>query len=147
MFRSAWGQFGWLEFRLDDHWFEALRRAWSLSVLGAIAAVTLRIVRPREQHGWWRVGPAAFAAATLLVGVLFILFAEYYARIHLQVSYVIQGRNFLFALPAFAVVIVVALGSLVPARFRTLSAACIVIAAFALNAGSLVAIVNQQYGG
>ncbi len=145
--RSSWGQFGWLDFALGGSWIDRVERLASLCTLGGIAAITLRVVTPKKQRLWWSVAPTAFAAFSAYTGVIFILFAEYYARVHLKIVGVIQGRNFLFMLPAFAIVVAVSLGSLVPKRFRVLVAAAIVTGALALNVAALATIVSHFYGG
>jgi hypothetical protein len=145
LFRSTWGQFCWLEFVLGDSWFDGLARISKLVLLGGMAAIALRVIVPPSEKVWWSPLPTALAAASALCAVVFVLFAEYWSRSRLHAGGVIQGRNFLLALPGFMVVVVVALGSLVPARFRTLSAGCIVLGALALNLGSLATIIGYHY--
>jgi hypothetical protein len=146
LFRSAWGQFSWLEFTFADHWFDEVHRAITLCMLGLLAAGVTRVLVPAERKLWWSVVPVLFAALSALTGTLFILFAEYYSR-HLGMAWLIQGRSFLLALPPFAVLAVIGLGSLVPARFRTLAATGIVVGMIGINLGALVCVAGHHYGG
>jgi hypothetical protein len=145
LFRSAWGQFSWIEFSFRDPWFEMLERIAALSLLGGITAIALWVLQ--RSSIWWRTWPALFAAGSAFAGVLSILFAEYYSRIHLKLPFVIQGRAFLFALPPFAITVVLALGSMVPRSLRACSAVIIVTGALALNIGALITIVRYHHGG
>src|SRR5262249_40620416 len=86
-----------------------------------------------------------FSLATALFGLAFIFFAEYRFR-RLGIIGVIQGRNLLFVMPPLAVTAVASYGALVPARFRTLSAAALATAAVGLHAAALICIFRNYYG-
>jgi hypothetical protein len=144
LFRSAWGQFGWLDFALDGEWFDLVHAVWFAATCGLIVASVRWVVRSDDRMRLWFSGRLViFSAATAAVVIVFILFAEYRFRL-VGVLHVIQGRSFLFALPAVAIVVCAGIGSLVPARFRQLSAAGLCTAAFALHLGALICIVRYH---
>lgn len=142
--KSFTGSFGWLEYGLTDDWLDALALLWKLVTLGAIVATVARVVRG-PAPAWFSFRGFVLCAATVLFTVGLLLFAEYRFRLAWGVR-VIQGRNMLCGLPPLALAMAVAYGSLVPARFRTLSAAALATSAAALHAGSLFLIFRYHYG-
>lgn len=143
--RSTWGQFGWLEYSIKGVWLDGLRLAGALVVLGLLTAGVTRVLWPPGKALWFSTRAVVFSAATGAGVVLFILYAEYRFRL-IGVVGLIQGRNFLFGLPAMAVVVCAAYGALVPARFRTLSAAALVTMALSLQVAAWVLIAGYHNG-
>jgi 4-amino-4-deoxy-L-arabinose transferase-like glycosyltransferase len=145
LFRSAFGQFGWLEYAMTGYWFETTRLIGTIATWGFVAAVATRVlVDPRERL-WLRFDGFMFATFTASVAILVVLYAEYRFRL-IGVQSVIQGRSFLFALPPAAVAVASCYGSLVPARFRTLSAAALVTGAVCMHIGAIILIARYHYG-
>jgi len=144
LFRSAWGQFGWLDYALDGEWFDLVHAVWFVATCGLIVACVRWVVRSDDRMRLWFSGRLViFSAATAALVILFILFAEYRFRL-VGVVHVIQGRSFLFALPSVTIIACAGIGSLVPARFRQLSAAGLCTAALALHIGALICIVRYH---
>ena len=144
LFRSFFGQFGWLEYSLPPYWLDSIRLVWTLIEAGAVAALIVRIARI-PGWSWLSITGFLFSACTAIFAVGFILFAEHRFR-RLGIVGVIQGRSFLFGLPAIAVSAAASYGALVPARFRTLSAAALVTSAAGLHAGAVLYIFRYHYG-
>jgi hypothetical protein len=144
LFRSFFGQFGWLEYSLPGYWLDCISLIWALVKLGFVAAVAFRVIR---LPGWsWLSMPGfLFAGCTAAVTVAFVLYAEYRFRF-MGIAGVIQGRNMLFGLPALAIVATASYGALVPARFRTLSAAALATCAAGLHFGAILYIFRYYYG-
>ena len=146
LLKSAWGQFGWLDYSLPGEWLDRLYRVGALAKLGFLVLMVTRLLWPPNARFWIATGTLAFTVGTALFSVLFILFAEYRFRV-VGFFGVIQGRNFLFALPAFAILVTACLGSLVPARYRPVTAAAIATGAIALNLAGLTTVLNFNYSG
>ena len=144
LYRSFFGQFGWLEYSLPGYWLEYIGTVWTVVKFGAIAAIAARVLR-LPGHSWLAIPAFVLSICTVLMTVGFILYAEYRFRL-IGIVGVIQGRNLLFGLPALAVVAAAAYGALVPARFRTLSATALVTSAAALNAAAILYIFRYYYG-
>jgi hypothetical protein len=145
LLRSAWGQFGWLDYSMNFQWVARLRGVVEVVVVGSVAAAALSsLAWTDERPHWFRASIWAFSIATVVIGVGFILFVEHRFRLTGIVG-VIQGRNFLFVMPALAVCVVVALGSLVPRRMRGLVAAALFTGMLCLNGTGIVTIVRQHY--
>jgi hypothetical protein len=144
LFRSFFGQFGWLEYSLPGYWLDSIRNVWLLVKIGAVAALVVRIARIPGWN-WLSIVGFLFCACTAVFALGFILFAEYRFR-HQGIWGVIQGRNLLFALPPLAIVAAASFGALVPARFRSLSAAALVTSAAGLHAGAILCIFRNYYG-
>ena len=145
LFRSTFGQFGWLEYSIRPEWLFKMRMVFRLVVLGFVAAIATRIIEPKSAR-WLIMRAFLWSAGVALLAVLFILFAEYRFRVAGTFG-MIQGRNFLFGLPAFAVFVAGSLGALVPARYRTLTAAALATGAFALHLGGLSAVLRNYNAG
>ena len=146
LFRSAWGQFGWLDHSLSGDWQLLILKAGLLAKLGLVAVVVMILFSPFEDRRWLNARAFFWSVATAATAIGFVLFAEYRFRI-LGLVGVIQGRNFLFGLPAFAVVVAACLGAMVPQRYRPITAAAIITGAFALNLGALHTIMWFHYAG
>ncbi len=144
--RSTWGQFGWLEYSIDGNWVDRLHLAGTLVALGLVTAAVTRILWPPGKALWFSPRAVLFSVATAVGAVLFILFAEYRFRL-IGIMGLIQGRNFLFGLPAMAVLVCAAYGAMVPARFRTLSAAALVTMALSIQVAAVVFIAGYHNGG
>jgi hypothetical protein len=144
LFKSAFGQFGWVEYGINLDMVDSIHLIEPVALWGLIAAFAAYIVFGKRVT-WISVRVLVFALATALFGVVMILFAEYRFRTTGVVG-VIQGRNFLYILPAAAVTVTAAFAALMPARFRTLSAATLVTTALALHLYSLVLIARYHYG-
>jgi 4-amino-4-deoxy-L-arabinose transferase-like glycosyltransferase len=143
LLRSAFGQFSWLEFSIGQSWVDAVYRAWPLCWAGLIVAGATWVLRQPSTRLWWRPRAAVLSAMTAGAAVVAILYVEFFAG----APGAIQGRNFLFGSPAFAILIMLGLGSLVPRKLRPLTAALVVTAAVCLNIGALICIVRQHDGG
>jgi hypothetical protein len=144
LFRSFFGQFGWMDYSLPGYWLDAIRLVWSLVQFGAVVIVAARVVR-FPGSDWLSMRGFLLAAFTAACTVAFILYAEYRFRF-LGVVGVVQGRNMLFGLPALAIVAAASYGALVPRRFRTLSALALATSAFGLQLGSILYIFRHHYG-
>ena len=147
MIRQFWGQFGWLDYALEGRWFTALAQTWPLFILGLVALLSGGLRFGKEDQNWWSRPVIYFAMATTVLAVSFIFACEFYGENVIKAYGFIQGRNFLFALPAFAVVLVASLGALVPERWRSLMAAMIVSVALAINVGGLLTVIGFLYVG
>jgi hypothetical protein len=145
LFQSAFGKFSWLEFSLSDQWTDVIYQVWPLISVGLVVAVVVRFAAP-SRSTWWNPMAAALAAGTALASVGAIFFVEFISRVSHDDG-VIQGRNFLFACPAFALLIVLALAAVVPKRLRGLTMAFTVTAAFSLNVGAVVCVLRRHFGG
>jgi hypothetical protein len=145
LFRSFFGQFGWLEYSLGPLWLQSITLLWRLVELGAVAAIAVRVVRGPSPTSWLSMKGFLFSGFTALFAVGFILYAEYRLRLVGLIG-VVQGRSFLFALPAMAIAAAASYGALVPSRFRTLSAAALATSAAGLHAGSILLIFRYHYG-
>ena len=144
LFTTGWGAFCWLDAYLDTRWFIDLSLAAPLLWLGLAAAATHRLLLPAARR-FWDDRLAAFSAFTVVTGFTVVFFAEYYARTRMNLDHAIQGRAFLYVLPPAAVLGTIALGSLVPARFRTLAAALAALSLVLLASGALFTVVSYQY--
>jgi hypothetical protein len=145
LFGTGWGYFCWLDFGFAEPWFEDLRLGMNLVWLGSAAAITRRVLAPHARF-FWSLRAIVFSAFTTAVGFVVILYAEYSARVTLNLNHAIQGRGLLFLLPAVALLGLTAFGSLVPRRFHTLLAALGVLWMTLLAAGALSTVVWYQYG-
>jgi hypothetical protein len=142
LFHSFWGQFGWLEYALDARWF-----TWLYAVAtGFWAGLVVALATRRWSAPWWTRRGVAFAAGTLVSMFLFILLTEWHARAHIGIVGVIQGRNFLSALPALAILAIVGLAAWVPQRLRPAVGALVVTGAAILNVAALLWIVRFHHG-
>ncbi|MCU1279439.1 MAG: hypothetical protein JWM53_2985 [bacterium] len=144
LFRSTFGQFGWLEYALSSEWTDLIRAIGGLTWYGFIAAIAARLLWPDDSR-WLSIRGLLFSLGTVVFSVLFILYIEYLFR-QGGVSGVIQGRSFLFAYPAAAIIVCSCWGALVPARFRTLTGAALFTCALALHIGSILLIGRYHYG-
>lgn len=143
LFRSAFGQFGWLEYGVPTTIMDIVHLVYRIATFGLAAAFATRVVfGPRS---WLSTRGLVFALGTAVFGIVMILYAEYRFRLSGIVG-LIQGRNFLYVLPAAAVTVAAAFGALMPARFRTLSAATLVTSAFALHLYAILFIARNYYG-
>lgn len=144
LLKSTIGQFGWLEYSLGIGWIDYVKSVANLAWYGFIAAVAARLLWPDESR-WLSMRALLFCAFTVGFAVLFILYAEYRFRLA-GMQGVIQGRSFLFSLPAAAILLCACWGALVPSRFRTLSATALIMCAVALHVASILVIVRYHYG-
>jgi hypothetical protein len=144
LLRSAWGQYGWLDFSMSFTWIPHLRSAFFLIEIGTVVAFAAWSLRALDRPYWQRGGLFAFSVATAMVGVTFILYVEHRFRLTGVVG-VIQGRNFLYVLPAFAIWSVVALAAMVPARMRGLCAAIIFCGAMCVHLSGLINVMKHHY--
>ncbi|MEO6951247.1 MAG: hypothetical protein ABI321_05485 [Polyangia bacterium] len=142
--KSSWGQFGWLEYSMTTAWVTLLRGAFELVAVGTIVAFFSWTIRDRALPFWLHGGRFAFCIATSLIGIAFILFVEHRFRLTGVVG-VIQGRNFLFMLPAFAIWTTVGITALVPQRLRGLSAALLVTGALLFHLAAISTIAQHHY--
>ena len=141
---QLWGRFGWMEFGFSRDWLDWLGNVMVAVACALVVAVALRMAR--LQSPWWSARGLGFLVGTLAVMSGFICYTEYRAETLLGVAGVVQGRGLLYALPAFAIIVVVAFGSLVPARLRRSVAAILVSCVALVNVGALVAIARYHYG-
>jgi hypothetical protein len=144
LFKSTFGQFGWMEYSIPVIWLDNVRLVWTLVQLGTVAAIAVRVVK-FPGSSWLSMRGFLFSAFTVLFALGFILFAEYRFRL-MGLRGVIQGRNLLFALPALAVLAAASFGALVPKRFRSLSAAALSTSAAGLHLGAIMCIFRNYYG-
>ncbi len=144
LFRSAWGQFGWLDFSMHANWVARLRAALPFVEIGTVVVFATHALRDPEKPFWVRAGLFAFCIQTVVVGVAFILYVEHRFRLT-GILGVIQGRNFLFVLPAFAIWSSIAICAVVPRRLRGWSALFLFVGMVALHIGCLLTIMRQHY--
>ena len=144
LFKSTFGMVGWLEYGIDMGWISLIVRVMDLAWYGLIAAVAARLLWPNETQ-WLSMRGLLFCIGSALFAVAFILFAEHRFRMAGYVG-VIQGRNFLFGLPSAAIAVCACWGALVPARFRTMTAASLVTCAVALHVSAVLTVVRYHFG-
>jgi hypothetical protein len=147
LFDTFWGKFGWMEYGLDESWFRRIISMGFAVLIGLVAAVGIRTV---QKSSWWSGRALALAAGTVIAGVLFVLYVEYYAKVGLGCMPghdVVQGRNLLFLLPPIAILTVVGLGGLLPNRLRPLAAILLVLATVCLHVASIIRILEFHYVG
>jgi hypothetical protein len=144
LLRSAWGQFGWLDYSMSFTWLPHLRSVYWLIQVGSVVAIATWSLRAPDRPFWFRGLLFLFSAGTVLVGVAFILYVEHRFRLT-GVLGVIQGRNFLFVIPAFGIWCIVSLAALVPARYRSLTAAMTLTGALCLHAAGIMTVLRQHY--
>jgi hypothetical protein len=133
-----------MEFGFERDWLDWLGNVM-VAIAGAlVVAVALRAAR--LQRPWWSARGLGFLVGTMAVMGGFICYTEYRAQTLLGVAGVVQGRGLLYALPAFAIAVVIAFGSLVPARLRRAAAAIVVSCAVLVNLGALLSIARYHYG-
>ena len=144
LLRSSWGQFGWLDYSIHMNWLPRLRLVFGLMQVGTVVAFATHALRPLGRRFWLRGSLLGFSIGTVASGVAFILYVEHRFRLT-GIMGVIQGRNFLFVLPAFAIWLVAAVGALVPRRMRGITAALLFIGAVAFNVASLTTVVHHHY--
>lgn len=142
LFRSTFGQFGWLEYSLRGEMMDPVIAVGEVAACGLVVAFGARIVLgPRR---WVSTRGLLLTLWTALATVGFILYAEHRFRTLGMVG-VIQGRNFLFGFPAVALLVAVGYGALVPARFRALSAAALASSAFFFHFLAIIYIAGYHY--
>jgi hypothetical protein len=144
LLRSAWGQFGWLDYSMSFTWIPHLRSVFALMEVGTLVAIAAYVLRDPSKPHWQRGDLFGFSVATVIVGVAYILYAEHRYRLTGIVG-VIQGRNFLFTVPAFAIWLVVSICATVPDRMRRVSMAIIFCGALCLHGSALMTIIRQHY--
>jgi hypothetical protein len=144
LLRSSWGQFGWLDYSMSFTWIPHLRSAFAIMLVGSVIAIAAHQLRDTTRPHWQRAELFGFSILTVLLGVTYILYVEHRYRLTGIVG-VIQGRNFLFELPAFGVWLVVSIVATVPDRMRRLSAAIILTGALCLHATSIMTVFRQHY--
>ena len=144
LFRGFWGQLGWGELGLDRAWIDLVHQAMLVAAAALVVAILVRVAD--LDRGWWSWRGLGLSVATVIMTGGFVYYAEYRARADVGVGGVVQGRNFLYGLPALAILAVIALGALVPARLRRASAATLVTGAVVLQLGALVTVA-QYYDG
>jgi hypothetical protein len=144
LFSSFWVRFAWMEHRMDAAWLDWLQQAIALAALGLLLAIGARLERLSER--WWSWRGLLFSAGTVLVACGFLLYTEYHARAELGASYVTQGRNYFFVLPAMAILGAIGFGAFVSARLRGFVVAMLVSCALMLNLGALASIARYHYG-
>ncbi|MGZ3406627.1 MAG: hypothetical protein ACXVAN_09325 [Polyangia bacterium] len=144
LFRGLWGKLGWGDFGLEPFWFDLIHGAATLVGCALVAAMLLRALRLGRR--WWSWRGLALCAATVVATTVFVFYAEYHARAHLGVVGATQGRNLLYGLPALAIVVVLALGALVPARLRAAVAALVIAGAGAMQLGALATVARFYHG-
>jgi hypothetical protein len=145
LFRSSWGQFGWLDHSIADEWLDRILYVGGIAFVG-LATVSVMAVLLPEACRWFSLPALVFSVGTAVFAVAFVLFAEYRFRTAGLIG-VIQGRNFLFGLPAFAIAVAITFGALVPARHRGFSAAALATCAVAVNLVGLHTILWFHYAG
>ena len=97
LFRSAFGQFGWLEYSIPAVWLERILSAWVVVQIGAIVAVVLALAKAPGST-WLSMRGFLFSAYTALFTVAFVLYAEHRFRL-MGVQGVIQGVTCCSACP------------------------------------------------
>ena len=145
LFKSFWGNFGWLEYALSGAWLARLHKVATFFWAGSLALAILAFARPRQERRWFDARVSLLCGAMVAVDVCIVMYAEYYAQTRLSLSGVIQGRNFLFGVPALGVLIAAGMGSLVPARLRPLVAGIIILGMLALHIAAIVTIARYNY--
>ncbi|MGZ3438380.1 MAG: hypothetical protein ACXVDD_02645, partial [Polyangia bacterium] len=135
----------WLEYAIAYYWIETTRLIGTVASVGLVTAIVTSVLVDPKEKLWLRLDGLLFCVGTVCIAVLFVLYAEYRFRL-IGLHSVIQGRSFLFALPPAAVAVAGCYGALVPARFRTLSAAALVTGALCMHLGALMFIGRYHYG-
>ena len=131
-----WGYFGWFSIALPLYAFYTVIVVEFVSLVGVAVAFVSRRFERRTL--------VAAALGVLLVGFLTQAVEVYIFR---QTGFLIlQGRSFLPLLPAAAVGITAGLAALGPARCERVIAAAVVAAAFALNLGALMVLLEGFFG-
>jgi 4-amino-4-deoxy-L-arabinose transferase-like glycosyltransferase len=131
-----WGYFGWFSIALPLYAFYTIVLVELAAVVGTVVAFVRR-----------RVGRRILVGATLAVlaiGLLTQALEVYFFR--QSGALILQGRSFLPILPAAAVVLTAGLTALGPSRCERVFAAVVVAAAFALNLGALMVLLEGFYG-
>src|SRR5206468_3211947 len=80
LFRSFFGQFGWLEYSIPYYWLDCVRMVWTLVEVGFVAALLVRIAR-LPGSSWLAMRGFLFCAGTALFALGFILFVEHRFRL------------------------------------------------------------------
>ncbi|MEO6951245.1 MAG: hypothetical protein ABI321_05475 [Polyangia bacterium] len=146
LFSTGWGSFCWLDVHLSSAWQDDLHSAALVLWIACGIAAAIAWLFP-DTRRFWDPGPVAFSFFTAATGFMVILFAEYYARTYFLAVRAVQGRALLVVLPAATAFFATVLGTIVPARLRTLLAAIVAIGIVLLAAGSLVTVVAYEYVG
>jgi hypothetical protein len=144
VFRGFWGTLGWGEFGVDHVWTDLVYDATLVGAGALVAAILLRL--GNLDRRWWSWRGLGLCVATVVLTGGFVYYAEYHARASVGVGGVIQGRNFLYGLPALAILAVIALGALLPTRLRRAAAATLVTGAAALQLAALATVIRYYDG-
>jgi hypothetical protein len=133
---SVWGHFVWLSAALPP-WVYVVILAVCLAATGGVL-----LSLPTR-----RTGGITLLAALVSVAIIGILLQTLELVIYRQTgTFLLQGRSFLEAAPAAAVVITGGLVAWLPRRCEPVGAAGITLAALALNVFSLMVLVEALFG-
>ncbi len=133
---SFWGTFSWLNVPLPALTFPLILAAYPLALAGLVIGCVRRRLSPRLVTG----AVASVAGVSLLVAAV----EGYY--FHRYGTLILQGRSFLFLLPAGLPALAGGLLALAPAGCRRWAPVTLVLAALGLNVFSLMEIWDTLYG-
>jgi len=131
-----WGYFGWFSIALPLHAFYAITAAELLAAAGVVWAFVSRRFERRSL--------VAMTLGVFVIGFLTQALEVYYFR--QSGALILQGRSFLPILPALAAGLTAGLVALGPRRCERALATAVVAAAFALNLGALMVLLEGFFG-